>query len=81
MLTRTCTLKFPNGKTITATVVAPSPVYRGSIRYAGDLNLLPLPRKEMASPSVLDAHFANLAEDLGAVFSTTQSGHYDTWPE
>jgi hypothetical protein len=80
MIKQTCTLKFSQGETVTAEVTAASPEEFASVEYSGDVARLPR-RHEKVNAAVLRIFFQNLALELGAEYSESAAGEYETWAE
>lgn len=80
MLIQTCTLKFSDGRSITATVQARTDISQVPVHYAGSVELLPR-SISTADPSYLVVFFENMAEELGAQLENKTEGQYERWPE
>ena len=81
MVTLNCTLKFADGRYLTAHLTASDPTSAEPVAYTTNSAPLTVGLKHTASPSLLVARLSNLAEDLGAEFSKEQTGDYEIWAE
>lgn len=77
MFTRTCTLTFADGSTLTGSVTVDSPIIRVPVVWDGDVSRLTSREDGRASSVSLRFWFLSLAEDLGATFGQTDVGEYD----
>ncbi len=78
MITTTCTLKYPKGDAVTATINAETPYDVCTVVYDGALQRL---QKEEPWPEVAATlaklYFKKLADETGAELSMVTEGDYD----
>lgn len=80
MFTQTHTLRFPDGRNVSAKIEAESPLDVYSIEWSGDLELLLTRKEEIPEKmrvSTLNSIFTIWEKDLGAKLETESSGTYD----
>jgi len=80
MLTLTCTLRFPDGVSVTARLNAASPEAEYPVTYEGALDRLPKQFKE-SDAEFPEFMFKTLGKRLGAELEIEKHGQYDRWAE
>ena len=80
MRTLVCTLKFKDGKTVSASVSSRSPQSSPKISYAGSVDRLTR-RFATSDLPCLKALFGNLAKELGADLDIKEDGAFEIWAE
>jgi hypothetical protein len=78
MRTIICTLRLPDGSSVSGTVSVDTPQAEAAVVYSGDVGRLPTRFSESDIPT-LKALFGNAARDLGGSLHCDESGNYDSW--
>ncbi|HEY0908512.1 MAG TPA: hypothetical protein VGE35_04150 [Candidatus Paceibacterota bacterium] len=80
MFIKTYTLRFSDGRSVSAKIEAESPMGTYPIEWSGDLELLLTRKEEIPEKmrvSTLNSLFTIWEKDLGAKLKTESSGTYD----